>query len=132
MKRIETILILVAVRFRGFTNPTSLAAAARISKLMKTTKTNKLAAIAALLTLLLAAPLAGFAADDKKAEKTKPYLLKTCITDDEKLGSMGAPYVFTHECREIKLCCKGCLDDFKKDSAKYIKKLEAAEKKEKK
>ena len=131
MKRIETILILVAVRFRGFTNPTSLAAAARISKLMKTTKTNKLAAIGA-LSLLLAAPLSGFAADDKKAEKPKPYPLKTCITDDEKLGSMGAPYVFTHEGREIKLCCKGCLDDFKKDSAKYIKKLEVAEKEEKK
>ncbi len=131
MKRIETILIRVAVRFRGLTNPTSLAAAVRISKTMKTTKTNKLAAIAA-LSLLLAAPLSGFAADDKKAEKPKPYPLKTCITDDEKLGSMGAPYVFTHEGREIKLCCKGCLDDFKKDSAKYIKKLEVAEKKEKK
>ncbi len=131
MKRIETILIRVAVRFRGLTNPTSLAAAVRISKTMKTTKTNKLAAIAA-LSLLLAAPLSGFAADDKKAEKPKPYPLKTCITDDEKLGSMGAPYVFTHEGREIKLCCKGCLDDFKKDSAKYIKKLEVAEKEEKK
>ena len=131
MKGMETILIRVAVRFRGFTNPTSLTAADRISKTMKTTKTNKLAAIAA-LSLLLAAPLAGFAADDKKAEKPKPYPLKTCITDDEKLGSMGAPYVFTHEGREIKLCCKGCLDDFKKDSAKYIKKLEVAEKKEKK
>jgi len=47
-------------------------------------------------------------------------------------GSMGDPYVFTHEGREIKLCCKGCLDDFKKDPAKYIKKLEAAEKKQKK
>ena len=128
MKGMETILIRVAVRFRGFTNPTSLAAAARISKTMKT---NKLAAIAA-LSLLLAAPLAGFAADDKKAEKPKPYPLKTCITDDEKLGSMGAPYVFTHEGREIKLCCKGCLDDFKKDSAKYIKKLEKAEAKAKK
>ena len=131
MKRIETILIRVAVRFRGFTNPTSLSAAVRLSKTMKTTKTNKLAAIGA-LSLLLAVPLVGFAADDKKAEKPKPYPLKTCITDDEKLGSMGAPYVFTHEGREIKLCCKGCLDDFKKDSAKYIKKLEVAEKKEKK
>ena len=77
----------------------------------------------------LAVPFAGLAADERKAEKPKPYLLKTCITDDEKLGSMGAPYVFTHEGREIKLCCKGCLDDFKKNSAKYMKKLEAAEKK---
>ncbi len=83
-------------------------------------------------TAVIAASLAGLAADAKKAEKTKPYTLKTCITDDEKLGSMGDPYVFTHEGREIKLCCKGCLDDFKRDPAKYIKKLEAAEKKQKK
>jgi len=85
------------------------------------------------LTILTAAhlalPFVGLAADERNAEKPKPYLLKTCITDDEKLGSMGAPYVFTHEGREIKLCCKGCLDDFKKNSAKYMKKLEAAEKK---
>ncbi len=85
-----------------------------------------------LATTLLALPLAGFAADEKKADKPKPYPLKTCITDDEKLGSMGDPYVFTHEGREIKLCCSGCLDDFKKNPAKYIKKLERAEKKNKK
>ena len=53
-----------------------------------------------LLTTVIALPLAGFAADEKKAEKPKPYPLKTCITDDEKLGSMGDPYVFTHEGRE--------------------------------
>ncbi len=70
-------------------------------------------------------------ADDAKA-KVKPYPLKNCVTDGEKLGSMGKPYTFVHEGREIKLCCKGCEDDFKKDSARYIKKLEAAEKSEKK
>lgn len=81
---------------------------------------------------LLALPLAGFADDAKKADKPKPYPLTTCITDGEKLGSMGDPYVFTHEGREIKLCCKGCLADFKKDSAKYMKKLAEEEKKAKK
>jgi hypothetical protein len=85
-----------------------------------------------LTTALLAVPLAGFAADAKKTEEAKPYPLATCITDGEKLGSMGKPYVFTHEGREIKLCCKGCLDDFKKDSAKYMKQLDEAEKKQKK
>ena len=85
-----------------------------------------------IITTLIALPLVGFAADEKKADKPKPYPLKTCITDDEKLGSMGDPYVFTHEGREIKLCCSGCLDDFKKNPAKYIKKLEKAEKKAKK
>jgi hypothetical protein len=44
---------------------------------------------------------------------------------------MGNPYVFTYEGREIKLCCKSCLKDFKKNPAKYIKKIEAAEKKAK-
>lgn len=79
----------------------------------------------------LAAPMAGFAAE-KKVEKPKPYPLDTCIVTDEKLGGMGKPYVFTHEGREIKMCCKSCLKDFKKDPAKFIKKLEAAEKKAKK
>ena len=69
------------------------------------------------------------AADEKKP---KPYTLKTCPTDGEKLDSMGTPYTFIHEGREIKLCCKGCLDDFKKNSAKYIKKIEQEEQKQKK
>src|SRR2546425_2556909 len=84
--------------------------------------------VAVLLTSFLAGPFAGIAAE-KKAEKPKPYPLKTCVVSDEKLGGeMGDPYVFTHEGREIKLCCKSCLKDFKKDTAKYVKKIEAAEK----
>src|SRR5947208_7183931 len=85
-----------------------------------------------LLSGLLAAPMIAPGADaksDAKAEKAKPYPLKTCVVSDEKLGGdMGDPYVFTHEGREIKLCCKSCLKDFKKDTAKYVKKLEEAEK----
>ena len=81
-----------------------------------------------LVSSFLAAPIAGVTAD-----KAKPYPLKTCVVSDEKLGGdMGEPYVFTHEGREIKLCCKSCLKDFKKDTAKYIKKIEAAEKKDQK
>src|SRR5205085_11428460 len=57
--------------------------------------------------ILLGAALACQAAD-KSAAKPKPYTLKTCPVSDEKLGDMGDPYVFTHEGREIKLCCKGC------------------------
>ena len=93
-------------------------------------------ALKSLITAVLAvtfctAPLVGFAAD-KKTEKPKPYTLKTCVVTDEKLGEMGDAYVFVHEGREIKLCCKSCLKDFKKDPAKYIKKIEAAEAKAKK
>jgi hypothetical protein len=90
-----------------------------------------------LITAVLAvsfctAPLAGYAADSKKTEKPKPYPLKTCVVTDEKLGEMGDAYVFVQDGREIKLCCKSCLKDFKKDPAKYIKKIEAAEAKAKK
>ena len=71
-----------------------------------------------------------FAADQKPAVKAKPYPLKTCVVSDEKFGGdMGDPYVFTYQGREVKLCCKGCLDDFNKEPAKYVKKMEAAEKK---
>ena len=44
-------------------------------------------------------------------------------------GDMGEPYVFTYKDREVKLCCKGCLKDFNKEPEKYVKKMEAAEKK---
>jgi hypothetical protein len=65
----------------------------------------------------------------KKTEKVKPYPLDKCVVSDEKLGSMGKPYVFTNDTQEVKLCCKNCLKDFKKDMAKYTKKIEEAQKK---
>ena len=80
-----------------------------------------------LVVSYLAAPLAGFAAD-KKAEKAKPYPLDKCIVSDEKLGEMGDPFVFTYQGQEIKLCCKSCQKDFKKDPAKYLKKLPKSDK----
>jgi hypothetical protein len=83
-----------------------------------------------LASILLGAALVSQAAENKSDAKVKPYTLKVCPVSDEKLGGdMGDPYVFTHEGREIKLCCKGCLKDFNKDSAKYIKKIDKAEKK---
>ena len=84
----------------------------------------------------LAAPLTALAADksadkkgDKKEAKAKAYPLDTCIVSDEKLGSMGDPYVFTHEGQEIKLCCKSCQKDFNKNPKKYLKKIEKTDKK---
>lgn len=79
----------------------------------------------------LAAPLTGFA-EEKKAEKAKPYPLDKCIVSDEKLGEMGDPYVFTYQGQEIKMCCKSCRKKFDKDPAKYVKKLKDAEAKAKK
>jgi YHS domain-containing protein len=84
-----------------------------------------------LTTTLLVAPLAAQAADAKQAGKPKPYPLDTCAVSGEKLDAMGKPYVFTHEGQEIKLCCKNCLKDFKKEPAKYMKKIQEADKKPK-
>jgi hypothetical protein len=89
------------------------------------------------LAALLTAPVLTFAADKapekeavKKTAKPKAYPMKTCVVTDEKLGGdMGEPYVFAYKDREIKLCCKDCRKDFEKEPAKYLKKIEAAEKK---
>ncbi len=86
-------------------------------------------------TILMAAfliPVSGLAADKKADKKLKPYPLKTCVVSGEKLGEMGDPYVWEYEGREIKFCCKGCVKDFKKEPAKYIKLMEEAEAKAKK
>ena len=90
-----------------------------------------------LITSLLAgAFVAGsftsLAADKKSDKKKSEYPLKTCVVSDEKLGEMGKPYVFKYEGREVQLCCESCKKDFKKDPAKYMKKLDDAEKAAKK
>jgi hypothetical protein len=87
--------------------------------------------IATILVACFLVPLSGQAAD-KKAEKLKPYTLKTCIISGDKLGEMGDPFVYKYKDREIKFCCKGCLKDFNKEPDKYIKKIEEAEAKAKK
>ena len=69
---------------------------------------------------------------EKKSDKPKPYPLDKCIVSDEKLGEMGKPFVFTYEGQEFKLCCKSCQKDFKKEPAKYVKKLASAGKTDKK
>lgn len=84
--------------------------------------------VAATFTLASATSLP---AADSKAPK--PYPLKTCVVTDEEINDKGnmKPHTFVHEGREVKLCCKSCLKDFKKDPKKYMAKIEAAEKKSK-
>jgi hypothetical protein len=84
-----------------------------------------------ILALALTLPLLALAADADK--KPKPYPLANCVVSDEKIGADPAmkPYTFTHEGQEVKLCCKSCLKDFKKDPAKYMAKITAADKKTK-
>jgi hypothetical protein len=88
---------------------------------------------AGLLTVaVLCGPLAALAGDQKADAKAKPYPLKTCLVSDEKLGGMGEPFAFVHEGQEIKLCCKDCQKEFKKNPAKFAKKLKDEEAKAKK
>ncbi len=83
------------------------------------------AVLSGLLTVAVLATEHG-SGDSKSAN---PYPLKTCVVSGEKLGGdMGKPYVFVEQGQEVKLCCKGCLKDFKKEPAKYLKKIADAKK----
>jgi hypothetical protein len=52
----------------------------------------------------------------------KPYPLTKCLVTDDAFEH-GKPYIFVHDGQEIKLCCKDCLADFKKEPSKYLSKL---------
>lgn len=98
-------------------------------------KTPRLLTLAALLALV---PLASAAAESKtqksngKSAEASPaddYPLKTCLVSDEALD--GDFITYTHRepgkpDRDIRFCCEGCIDDFKGDPAKFLKKLDAA------
>jgi hypothetical protein len=89
--------------------------------------------------VLLVSAAAGFAASEAKnapapkAAAKDTYPLKTCVVSDEALGSMGDYISYIHKeagkpDREIRFCCDGCIDDFKKEPAKFLKKLDDAAK----
>ena len=86
---------------------------------------NKLIPLLALLTVtsLQATP-------ELKPEHVNPkkdaYPLTICLVSDEKLDSMGGPYIHKHEKREVQFCCKGCLKSFNKDPKTALNKLNVA------
>ena len=82
-----------------------------------------------LLAALLSLGLAGAASAADQADQPKPYPLTVCSVSGEKLGSMGEPKRIVYEGREIKFCCPNCEKTFRKDPAKYLKKIEEGEKK---
>jgi len=89
------------------------------------TKTMKTRSILALLCLAIVSLPAS--AEEKPKAKAKPYPLDKCLVSDEKFeGSGMEAHEFVHEGQTIKLCCKSCLKDFKKDTATYLKKLPKA------
>ncbi|MDO8348889.1 MAG: hypothetical protein Q7T30_01540 [Planctomycetota bacterium] len=61
-------------------------------------------------------------------KKVKTYPLSGCIVSDEKLDPEKAVGAVV-EGREFHFCCKSCLKDFKKDTAKFIKKFDEAARK---
>ena len=77
-------------------------------------------------TILLGMSFSGQAVD----KKDSAYPLTTCVVSGEKLGGDPTmkPYTFTHDGQEVRLCCKSCLKDFKKEPAKYMAKIKAAQK----
>jgi len=92
------------------------------------TKTMKTRSILALLCLtIVSLPASAEEKPKAKAAKAKPYPLDKCLVSDEKFeGSGMEAHEFVHEGQTIKLCCKSCLKDFKKDTAAYLKKLPKA------
>ena len=67
------------------------------------------------------------------AKARKEYPLDVCLTSDERLGSMGESPEYIYRVkgkpdRLVVFCCDGCEEDFLKDPAKYLAKLEAAAK----
>ena len=70
------------------------------------------------------------------AKARKEYPLDVCLTSGDKLGSMGKSpeYIYRVEGKTDRLlvfCCDGCEDDFMKEPAKYLAKLDAAAKQKK-
>lgn len=67
------------------------------------------------------------------AKARASYPMKTCLVSDEALGSMGDAVAYVHKAagkpdRVVFMCCEGCIDDFKADPAKFLKKLDDAAK----
>lgn len=75
-------------------------------------------------------------AQDKDAwmkQALAAYPLKTCVVSGESLdgGEMGKPVNYIHKesgkpDRLVRFCCGGCIKDFKKNPAKYLKKIDEA------
>lgn len=98
-----------------------------------------LAGLALLLAASFATGSSAFAAETPavvaadSAAAVAAYPLTTCVISGDKLedGDMGPVINYVHKeegkpDRLVRLCCKGCVKDFKKDPAKYLKKIDDA------
>lgn len=74
---------------------------------------------------------------DSMAKAKATYPLSTCVVSGDKLegGDMGEAIDYVHKeagkpDRLVRLCCKKCIREFKKDPAKYLKLIDDASAKE--
>lgn len=94
--------------------------------------------LATLLALVaIAASNSAPGAADTPATRPAPaaepeYPLKTCLVSDEPLSASGDFVAYTH--REagkpdivVRLCCEGCIEDFRQNPPKFLKKLTDAQ-----
>ena len=98
-----------------------------------------LAGLALMLAASFATGSSAFAAETPtvvaadSAAAVAAYPLTTCVISGDKLeaGDMGPIIEYVHKeagkpDRLVRLCCKGCVKDFKKDPAKYLKMIDDA------
>jgi YHS domain-containing protein len=52
------------------------------------------------------------------------YALDTCPVSGRELGKMGRPIVMTYEGREVRLCCKNCIEKFEADATRYLEQID--------
>ncbi len=73
-----------------------------------------------------AAKPAGATPEDARivAEQSPSYPLTTCPISNEPLDSMGKPSDLVHEGRLVRLCCKSCVKEFKKDPTATLKRID--------
>ncbi len=66
------------------------------------------------------------------AKAKADYPLDTCVVSGDKLeAEMGGPIDYVHKeagkpDQLVRFCCKACVKDFKKEPAKYLKKIDDA------
>jgi len=108
---------------------------------MTTLNTSCLRSIALACAMAALVSLSACDGNDNAASSTTPatpattqaqapageYPLDVCVVSGDKLGAMGDPIVITHEGREVRFCCAGCVPKFKAEPAKYLAMLDAAQ-----
>ncbi len=62
------------------------------------------------------------------AQQKPRYPLQTCVVSGEPLGEEGDVIDLVHDNRLVRLCCEGCLEDFKANPKLFLGKLDGTHK----